>query len=181
MGTRGLRHRHEFPDESLLYYAGHFARRRRPAAVLEDVLRDAFGLPVEVRQFVGQWLRLAPADRSTVGKSGAHNQLGTSMVLGGRVWDEQGKFRLRVGPLTFARFRELLPGGASLRPLAQMARLFVGGEFDFDVQLVLKGDEVPDCKLSSTRGAGACLGRYAWLRRRVPGADVDDAVFAPGV
>ena len=181
LGTRGLRERHDFPDEALLFYAGHFARRRRPAVVLEDVLRDAFGQPVEVRQFVGQWLRLAPADRSTLGASGAHNQLGVSMVLGARVWDEQGKFRLRVGPLTFARFRELLPGGASLRPMAQMARLFVDAEFDFDVQLVLKADEVPDCQLSSLPGAGACLGRYAWLRRRGPGEDVDDAVFAPGV
>ena len=181
LGTRGLRDRHEFLDEALLFYAGHFARRRRPASVLEDVLRDAFGQPVEVRQFVGQWLRLATADRSTLGASGAHNQLGVSTVLGGRVWDEQGKFRLRVGPLTFAHFRELLPGGASLRPLAQMARLFVDAEFDFDVQLVLKADEVPNCQLSSLPGAGACLGRYAWLRRSGPGEDVDDAVFAPGV
>ena len=43
LGTRGLRDRHDFPDEALLFYAGHFARRRRPAVVLEDVLRDAFG------------------------------------------------------------------------------------------------------------------------------------------
>ena len=103
------------------------------------------------------------------------------MVLGGRVWDEQGKFRLRVGPLTFARFRELLPGGASLRPLAQMARLFVDAEFDFDVQLVLKADEVPECKLSSSPGRG-----HAWAVMPGSGAgrpeqDVDDAVFAPGV
>ena len=92
------------------------------------------------------------------------------MVLGERVWDEQGKFRLRVGPLSFAQFREFLPGGASLRPLAQMARLFVDAEFDFDVQLVLKADEVPECQLSSAPGAGACLGRYAWLKSRAPGA-----------
>ena len=73
-----------------------------------------------------------------------------------------------------------MPGGPSLRPLAQMARLFVDAEFDFDVQLVLKADEVPDCKLSSTPGRG-----HAWAvclaQTRVPGADVDDAVFAPGV
>src|SRR5918993_1090668 len=73
LGTRGLRRRHDFPDEALLFYAGHFARRRRPVVVLEDVLRDAFGLPVQVQQFVGQWLRLEPADRSTLGTSGSHN------------------------------------------------------------------------------------------------------------
>ena len=119
--------------------------------------------------------------RALIGAAGAHNALGESLVLGGRVWDEQGKFRLRLGPLSFEQFRAHLPDGDAFRPLAQMARLFVDAEFAFDVQLVLKADEVPDCRLSSAPGAGARLGRYAWLRSRPLARDVDDAVFASGV
>jgi type VI secretion system protein ImpH len=181
LGPASLRGRHEFPDALPLSYAGLFARRHRPAAVLEGLLRDAFRLPVEVIPFVGQWLALEPGDRSTIGRAGAHNALGESLVLGGRVWDEQGKFRLRLGPLSFEQFRAHLPDGDAFRPLAQMARLFVDAEFAFDVQLVLKADEVPDCRLSSAAGAGARLGRYAWLRSRPLARDVDDAVFASGV
>ena len=59
-----------------------------------------------------------------------------------------------------------------------MARLFVDGELDFDVQLVLKAEEVPGCLLSSTPGAGARLGRYAWLKGRPFADDAADAVFA---
>jgi type VI secretion system protein ImpH len=176
-----LRQRHSFADEGLLSYSGLFAQRHRPAVVLEALLGEYFGLPIAVLQFVGQWLRLDPADRSIVGASGAHNALGRSFILGERVWDEQGKFRLRVGPLSFEQFQEHQPDRPAFRALAEMARLFVDAEFDFDVQLVLKAEEVPASRLSSDPGAGARLGRYAWLKSREFQRDVDDAVFPAGV
>ena len=181
LGSGPLRDRHEFSDASLLFYSGHFAQRHRPAVALEALLNESFGLPVAVIQFVGRWLRLEPDDLSTLGASGRHNQLGSSFVLGARTWDEPGKFRLRVGPLDFPRFLSLLPDGPTFRPLAQMARLFVDAEFDFDLQLVLRAADVPPCRLSSAPGAGARLGRYAWLTSRTVTADVDDAVFPAGV
>ena len=181
LGAGPLRDRHDFPDASLLFYSGLFAQRHRPAVVLEALLSESFGLPVEVRQFVGRWLRLEPDDLSTLGASGRHNQLGTSFVLGARTWDEPGKFRLRIGPLNFPQFLALLPDGPTFRPLAQMARLFVDAEFDFDLQLVLRAADVPPCLMSSAPGAGARLGRYAWLTSRAVTKDVDDAVFPAGV
>jgi type VI secretion system protein ImpH len=178
LGLKTLRGRHDFSDAALLTYAGFFARRHRPAVVLEDLLRDHFGIAVEVVQFSGQWLKLDPGDRSAAGRTGRHNRLGVDVVIGSRVWDEQGKVRLRLGPLGFEAFRDYLPDGPSFRPLVQMARLFLDAEFDVDVQLVLKTDEVPACRLSSRPGAGARLGRFAWLRSRPLPHDVDDAVFA---
>ena len=59
-----------------------------------------------------------------------------------------------------------------------MTRLDVDAELDFDVQLVLQADEVPACRLSAAPGAGARLGRYAWLTSRPRVADADNAVFA---
>lgn len=179
LGPASLRNRSAFPDRSLLPYAGLFARRHRPAVVLEALLCDYFGLPIEVRQFAGQWLEIEPNDRSTVGSSGQHNALGVSMVLGTRVWDEQGKIRLRVGPLTFEKFLDLLPEGTTLGPLGQMTRLYLDEQCGFDVQLVLKSECVPECRLSSDPLGGARLGRYAWLISRRPDHDVDDVVVAP--
>src|SRR5262249_27243863 len=157
--------RQEFPDDALLFYAGFFAQRHRPAVVLEALLRDYFGVPVEVRQFVGRWLELAPDDRSTSGASGRHNAVGISTIVGRRVCDEQGTIEIRVGPLTFLEFLAHQPDGPSSRPLAQMVRLFVGGEFDVRIRLVLRADEVPPCRLESGPGLGPRLGRYAWPRR----------------
>lgn len=179
-GTAAMRGRHDFSDRALLPYAGLFGQRHRSAVVLEGLLLSYFGLPVEVCQFAGQWLEIEPDDRSTVGSSGRHNGLGVSFVLGSRIWDEQGKIRLRIGPLDFDEFQTLLPDGPSLRPLAQMTRLYLDGQCGFDVQLVLKAECVPECRLSAEPAGGARLGRHAWLISRKPTRDADDMVFSPG-
>ena len=106
--------------EALLFYAGLFASRHRHAAGLEDLLKGYFGEPVEVIQFVGRWLSLGPGDRSRLGARGGNNQLRVNLTLGSRVWDEQGKFRLRVGPLTYERYTEFLPGRPAFRALVNM-------------------------------------------------------------
>src|SRR5262245_17845006 len=125
MGTRHLRGCLEIDDEAFLYYGGHFAHMPRSANGLESVLRDYFGIPVEVLQFQGQWLLLEKEDRTRVRPrlqpEGANNRLGFDAVAGRRVWDVQGKFRLRVGPLTYPQFRRLMPNGFGLRPLSQLA------------------------------------------------------------
>jgi type VI secretion system protein ImpH len=177
LGLASLRERHTFPDQVLLKYAGYFAQQRRPAVVLEGLLRDHSGLPVEVVQFSGRWVRLDPADRSALGGRGGQNSLGVSLMLGARVWDGAGQIRLRLGPLSYADFRDHLPDGTGFQPLGDLARLFVGAGFNLDVQLVLKAAEVPRCRLSSRRDSGARLGRTAWLLSRLTTRDADEAVF----
>ena len=70
MGTAGLQGRMEVPDEALRFYAGLFAQHPHSASALSGLLRDYFGVPVDVVQFTGQWLTLAPEQRSRLGGSG---------------------------------------------------------------------------------------------------------------
>ncbi len=180
LGTPGLRERLSFDDEALLYYAGHFAHRPRSAAALEAILADYFGLPVHVQQLLGQWLRLGPEDHSLMPgpgcPEGRNNELGMNLVAGEQVWDVQSKFRLRLGPLTYGQFRALMPDRAALRRVAELARSYVGVEFDFDVQLVLRAAEVPRCRLGG--GAeGAHLGWNTWVSSGPPAHDAADAVL----
>lgn len=178
LGLGPLRDRLAVPDGALLYYAGFFAQQHRPAGVLEALVRDYFGRPAAVLTFVGQWLRL-PADQQTrAGSAGAFNRLGVDTVVGSTVWDEQSKFRVRLGPLGLADFRAFLPGGDLSAELMDLVRFHAPGELDFDVQLVLRAPEVPGCLLSSG-GEAAQLGRSAWLKCREFTRDADDAVFRP--
>jgi type VI secretion system protein ImpH len=135
-----------------------------------------------VLQLQGQWLQLAPGDRAVMPSPahprGLNNQLGVNLVAGERVWDIQSKFRLRVGPLTYAQFQGFLPNGDALRPLCQLTRTYVGPEFDFDVQLMLRPEAVPWCRLDSEGGERTYLGWNTWVRAREFTAPVDDAVFA---
>jgi type VI secretion system protein ImpH len=169
-------------DLALLYYGGYFAHRPRNAVSLEGLLRDYFQLPVAIHQFQGQWLVLTPENQSRLGEG--NNQLGVNVVAGERVWDVQNKFRIRLGPLDAAAFTHFLPDRSPTSErkafflLTHLVRLYVGPEFDFEVQLVLKAEDVPECCLTDGLGIGPCLGWNTWLRSQPMQRDAEDAVFA---
>ncbi len=170
-------------DLALLYYGGLLSQRPRCAVGLRAILADYFGLAVEVRQFHGRWLRLDADNQSRLGA--ANSEAGLNLVAGERVWDVQGMVRLRIGPLRRAQFDDLLPDRAPIVErktfflLCQLARLYVGPELDFDVQLVLRAQEVPAMKLAEG-GLGARLGWNTWLCSVPRTRDADDAVFSEG-
>lgn len=157
-------------DLALVYYAGLLAHRPRNAIGLEALVGDYFGLTARVAQNVGQWLVLETPDRTRLAADARHNLLGAGAVLGDRVWDVQGKIRIELGPLGYMQFVEFLPDRdpvverKALFLLAHLVRLYVGQDLDFDVQLILRGDEVPDCHLEETEGVGPRLGWNTWLR-----------------
>ena len=58
-----------------------------------------------------------------------------------------------------------------------MTRTFVGPELDFDVQPVLKPEEVPPCRLTPQEDEGPYLGWNTWLKCQPFTRQADDAVF----
>jgi type VI secretion system protein ImpH len=179
MGTQGLRGRLEIEDETLLYYTGLLAQHPRSASALQGVLTDYFLVPVEVAQFVGQWLALSESNRSRLGPREANNVLGLNAVAGSRVWDQQAKFTLRLGPLTHPEFCQFLPDREVFRQLVGITRFYAGQEFDFDVRLILRAAEVPGCRLGETGASAPRLGWSTWLKTGEFAHDAEDAVF-PG-
>lgn len=174
-----LRPRRAVADETLRFYAGLLAQRHRSALGLETMLCDYFDVPIAVRQFCGQWLKLEPENQScfTAGGIGGNMRLGHDTVVGERVWDAQGKFRVRVGPLVYRQFHDFLPSGSAYRPLEHLTRLYAGAQYDFDVQLVLVAAEVPPCQLSADNERCVRLGWDSWLASRPTAHDASDAVF----
>jgi type VI secretion system protein ImpH len=171
-------------DLAILYYAGLFAQRPRNARSLAAIVSDLFDLPVQVQQFSGQWLDVPPEQQSSL-VEGGNNELGLNVVAGERVWDVVSSFRLRIGPLDLSTYQELMPDRAP-RPrrksfflLCQIIRLYVGPEFDFEIQLVLKGQQVPECELveGGRDVLGPRLGWNTWITDG-PMDHAEDAYFA---
>ena len=193
LGTPGLQRRLNLDDEAILFYGGHFASQTRSAVVLENLVAEYFDVLVKVLQFIGQWLYLNTIDQTSMPSvkmaQGQNLQLGTNAIVGSRVWDVQGRFRLRIGPLNYDRFLNLIPPdrdpqiicappvGGDSPVLAQMTRLYAGEQFDSDVQLILDRNEVPECGLGATGPKTPRLGRNIWLATRDFRNDPDDAVF----
>lgn len=183
IGTPGLLGRMGVNDEGLLHYAGIIAQKPPTAHSLENFLSGYFELPVTVQQFIGQWLSLPEEYASRIIGLKGNNALGVNAVLGNQVWDQQAKFRIRVGPLSAAEFNDLLPSdllpcGARFRNLVQLTCFFAGQVFDFDVQLILKAAEVPQWRLAGEGTLPARLGLSTWLKTRDFKHDADDTVIS---
>ena len=190
LGHEALRQRSQFPDETLLYFSGALSNHTRNATMLEQVLAEYTQAPVEVQQFQGQWLRLESDDRVQLCRGAARDgecgRLGLGVNLGERVWSVDTKFRITLGPLSHEQFRSFLPSGSRLRPLNELIRTYVGPEFDFDIQMILRADEVPPSRLAprlASRRAQPAeiepsrIGWNAWLCSRPAPQDMNQAVF----
>jgi type VI secretion system protein ImpH len=170
-------------DLALAYYGGLLAHRPRCAAGLEGMLHDYFQLPVQVQQFHGQWLQLDPANQSRLGDEAGNTQLGVNLVAGERVWDVQGKVRIRLGPLDHAAFTSFLPDRSPVPQrkqffaLVHLVRLYVGPELAFDVQLALRPEDVPECRLPEGTADGPRLGWNSWVRSQSFARPAEEAVF----
>lgn len=179
--TGGMRGRLEVPDDAFLLYAGHFARAVPSAITLERILGSYFELPVEIEQFHGEWITLGLPERTRLPRSGrskgAHARLGVDAMLGSRAYDVGSRFRVRVGPVPYSVFRELMPVGNLLRPMSEMIRSFVGVGLVFEVQPVLAPGEAPECRLGSEDPDVPRLGWNTWLGRPRPDEVFDRVTF----
>lgn len=169
LGMPALRDRDAVPDLAKLYYAGLLAEPTHHADGLRAMLADYFSVPVAIEQFVGHWLALSEDNMTRLGDP-VTGALGVSAVAGARVWDVQHMFRIRVGPLGYADYQRLLPGGDSLERLVALVRNYIDDGLHWDLQLVLKKEEVPPLQL----GESGRLGWTTWSATGPLERDPDD-------
>ncbi len=165
LNTPGLQNRQEIADDSLLFYGGLLSMHARSATALRQVLWDYFGVPVEIEQFVGAWYPVERESQCALGETGGYSeQLGFGAVVGDEIWDQQSRIRIQLGPLTLEQYTDFLPGHEGFRQLQAFTRFYAGGEYDMEVQLILRKQEVPVCELRPLDGDGQQLGWTSWIK-----------------
>lgn len=184
VGMRGpaLQHRQKISDRTLLFYAGHFAQQRRTAGGLQRMLSEYFARPIVIKQFQGHWANLHHTERTRLGGSSAATRgyatLGVNAILGSRVWDVQGSFRVQLEPLSYAQFEKFMPQGVQMAKLTALIRSYVGPALGFDVEVGLKAAEIPGLSLSNDNAKASQLGWNSWLpTHAVRTKDARDALF----
>jgi type VI secretion system protein ImpH len=175
LGTRGLRGRMDLDDESLLPYSGLIAQKPHSATALGNILGDYFRVKAKILQFFGQWLDLDSASITKLGQ--ANSGLGTTAIIGSRVWEQQSKFRIVFGALTFNEFQNFLPSGTAHNPMKSIVRFMNGMEFDFDVRLILQAKQVPSTILTTRAKRRPMLGWTSFLKTKPFKADDDQVVL----
>ena len=171
MAPAAFRERDVLPDQAKFFHVGSLIRHTRNAEGLRAILQHFCRVPVEIEEFVGHWMILDGRERTFLGRDSA--TLGSSAVAGGRVWDRQYKFRLRIGALTLGQYEAFLPGGTLIQKLVDWVRLYLTFELEWDVRLILRKDQVPPLTL----GRSGRLGWTTWLGERRAGTHADDLCF----
>ncbi len=164
LGTNGLRGRMSLADESLLPYAGLLSQQPHSGSALENILSDYFSTTAKIKQFFGQWLDLSEESVTKLGS--ANSRLGEDAIVGTRIWDQQSKFRVRLGALTFQQFQSFLPNGTAHQSLKSIVKFVVGLELDFDVQLILQAKQVPGTILTTRAMRRPMLGWTSFLKSK---------------
>jgi type VI secretion system protein ImpH len=173
IGTPELQNRQLIDDDSLRFYTGLLSLQPRSASALRDILIDYFGVSVDIEQFVGSWSPLKEDDQCSFQDGySLCERLGSGTIVGDAVWNQQSCIRIRLGPMTMHEYQAFLPGGREYAPLLALIRFFLNDQTDFEVQLVLKREEVPPVQLGSDDGEGPPLGWVTWMKS-APGFDRD--------
>lgn len=184
----------------LIKYVGLLSMRTRPLAALRPLLADYFrdvladdtdsdddlvthrqsqdALDrVRIRPWMLRWVELDDEGQNRVGARNC--RLGEDMTLGASIPERSSKFRIRLGPLSWNAYQRLLPSREPFRQLCALTRLWVGEAFDFDFEMVLRRQDVPEAQMGgSAPGGAAQLGWTTWVTSG-PGVDQDPSIIFP--
>ena len=174
-GTNSMSDRDEVQDWAKLYFAGRLANQTRHAEGLESILGQYFDIPTEIDTFVGRWMDLPPDSLCQLGASLETSRLGLTTIVGSRFWEAQLNFRIKMGPMTLAEFERLLPSGVAFKRLKRWVLNYCGEHFFWDVQFVLRADQVPQTSL----GQSGRLGWTTWLKTKPFTHDAEDLILNP--
>lgn len=128
------------PD-NMLRYAGLLSSFPRSAYGLRTLLSDWFGEnSLKIIECITRYATIPADQRLYLGESG--NELGTTTVIGSKILDRMGKFRVQIGPVSHTFFQRLLPNRRLFKQLAQLIKLYLDQPLEWDVQLLLSGDQI---------------------------------------
>jgi type VI secretion system protein ImpH len=175
MGFDGSWSRDTIADSGKLYAAGHLVRLTRNPEGLEKLLAHYFGTTVRLTEFLKNWISIEQSDQTRLGSMRMNNQLGVDAIAGCRVQDVQAKFRLTFGAMDIKKYESFLPPGHNNRRLRDWVRNYIGLEMDWDVQLLLRLEDVPQ----ATLGGNTRLGWTTWIGKRKSGSPADDLRLNP--
>lgn len=173
LGLPSLRDADAMTHISKLGFAGHLSSLPRHVSGLISMIKGYFNVSTEVREYVAHWMKIPANDRVELGDGNMNGCLGSDTIIGERVWQRQDKFQVRLGPLDLERYESFLPTGKSFNALVSVVRNYVGIEYLWEVNLILKKEEKPVTCL----GVSGALGWTSWLEAERQTDHVDDLLL----
>lgn len=160
LGYPALRQAGDLNWKRLLPYLGLLSMRAQSAALLEAVLRYYFQhTNMHIEECIERMVDIDAEQQNRLGLT--NSQLGSSLVLGDRIRDRSGKFRIHIGDLSWERFHDFLPTGAAHNPLLTLMRFCLRTPLAFDIRLQLQREAIHPLHLA--RDNLCRLGWTSWI------------------
>ena len=173
---REFKARDELADAAKMHFSGHLAALARRPSALCAMLTSVLQVPVRLLDYHPRWLDLPRDGRWRLGLSSGFSELGSSTIVGDRIFDVQCSIRIVIGPLGLARYLDFLPGSVALETTRAALKNFLGEEIEWDLNLTLNAEQVPALRL----GEGSLrLGWSSWLGQRSCSEVAADLVLSP--
>jgi type VI secretion system protein ImpH len=134
----------------LLALAPLLSMRTRPVRTLQIVLERV--LPrtgIRIEPFVHRRVVIREEDRCLLAR---RTMLGVNFVIGKTVPDRSGRFRTIIGPVDYATFEALMPGGKQHAHLRDVILQFAPAHLEPEIELVLSTEDAPRFQLGAERG-----------------------------
>ena len=160
LGAAAIRGVCQVDCKRLLPYLGLLSLRVHSAALIESVLRYYFmHEALFLEQWVARTVEVCQTQRNHLGR--ANSALGDDLILGHRIADRSGKFRVHVRALCWERFHDFLPTGSAYQPLRSLVRLTLRDPLDYDLSLMLAQGQIKALHIGENT---VCrLGWTTWL------------------
>lgn len=167
-----MRDRLAINHSKMLAYAGILATPGRSPDVVSNLVSHCFDLAdVSIENWQLRKVAVEPAQqnrlgvrnpkRKTAGYVPGRSVIGVNFTLGARVPDRSGKFLLRIGNLTMARYLSFLPEGENHQALIMFVSFLLRDQFAWDLQLSLAPDQAKGMRLGDR--SRSCIGRTAFI------------------
>ncbi|MEG2029226.1 MAG: type VI secretion system baseplate subunit TssG [Janthinobacterium sp.] len=144
------------------WYAGLLRCRPVSAQAIGPVLAEYCGVPVTLQQFVGGWDYLEKNRRSLLGS--VNFTLARGATVGLRLWRQDMRICLHIGPLDPAGLQRFLPRSAGAAALAKMLALFGVPDLQYEVRLILSPPCITPLLLSANPSERRRLGWTTFLQ-----------------
>ena len=146
-------------------FAGLVAPKAKSASRLRSLIAGLFGVNVEIDEFVGSWLSFDKRECTRLGAN--QSRLGSDSILGSSMFSVSDKFRIRIFVRNIAQYERFLPGSDLAQQVGDAVFLYLGEEFDWDMELAIPAGEITPVRLGQSANS---VGRAGWRqigRRRI--------------
>lgn len=199
LGQPKLANQVPLPPRAWLGMAGLLSNTRKCASTVTQVLalflqdscagtapanRSNVQTKVTLKPLVGAWQQIEQEDRIALGHK--NQTLGRRSVIGKRVWDQQARVKLCIGPISYQRLCQLLPPNRTEQRAASHAdhniasgkatpfqsfigllQLLLDGLVDCEIEFDIDSASIPATRSLAYsmdgKKTGMRLGQTAWL------------------